>query len=108
MLTLPHDLSDLRLAPTLLALDARLSELALLDVDELTERIAIESDRPDWTPDMRRSGLLIATAHFIDLNGWTLAWDARGLRVKHGRYHVVLGVPDTFTEYVERRGAPVR
>jgi hypothetical protein len=105
--TLPHDVSDLHLAPLLLALDARLSELGLLDRDELMQRVAIESDRPDRTATMRRAGLLESVRHFIDLRGWELAWDPRGLRVGHGRHHVVLGAPPVFQEYVDGTGPTV-
>lgn len=96
-----HDVTDLHLAPVLLALDARISELALLDGDELVQRVATESDRPNQSADMRRAGLLESVQHFVDMGGWKLAWDPRGMRVKHGRQHVVLGVPPTFQEYVD-------
>lgn len=101
MYTLPHDVTDLHLAPVLLALDARLSEMSLLDLDELVQRVAIDGDCPDWTEDMRRSGLLDTVQHFIDMRGWKLSWDPRGLRIKHGRHHVVLGIPDTFRNYID-------
>ncbi|MCW2572704.1 MAG: hypothetical protein JWO88_2762 [Frankiales bacterium] len=103
----PHDVTDLHLAPVLLALDARISEMALLDHGELVQRVAVESDRPDWTEDMRRAGLLKSVEHFVDLAGWTLGWDPRGLRLKHGRHHVVLGVPSTFQDYIVGTDRPV-
>jgi hypothetical protein len=104
--TIPHDLTDLHLAPLLLALDARLSELGLLDGEELVLRVAIESDRPDRTAEMRRAALLESVQHFIDLRGWNLAWDPRGLCVAHGRHRIVLGVPSTFHDYIDgTRGA---
>ena len=96
----PRDVTDLQLAPVLLALDERLSELALLDVDELGQRVALETDGPDWTVEMRMSRLLDAVERFIDLHGWKLSWDPRGLRVAHGRHHVVLGIPTTFQAYI--------
>ena len=108
MSTLPRDVTDLHLAPVLLALDARLSEMSLLSLDELGPRVAIESDRPDWTADMRRSGLLDTVQHFIDMRGWTLSWDPRGLRIKHGRHHVVLGIPATFQHYIDGTHRPNR
>ena len=105
MPTLPHDYADLLLAPTILAVDARLSELALLDVTELAERIAIEGDHHDLTAQMRSAGLLRTVEAYIDMHGWTLTWDPRGIRLQHGAQHVVLGVPPTFRAYVE--AAPV-
>ena len=108
MTTLPHDVADLHLAPVLLALDARLSELGMLDLDELVQRVAIDSDQADWTEDMRRSGLIGTVQHFIDLRGWKLSWDLRGLRIKHGRHHVVLGIPSTFRSYIDGAHRTVR
>ena len=101
MPTLPLDATDLQLAPVLLALDARLSEMSLLDLDELVQRVAIDSDTPDWTEDMRQSGLLNTVQHFLDMRGWKVSWDPRGIRVKHSRHHVVLGTPDTFRNYID-------
>ena len=101
MSTLPHDVTDLHLAPVLLALDARLAEMSLLNLDELVQRIAIDSDCADWTEDMRESGLLDTVRHVVDLRGWTLSWDPRGLRIHHGRHHVVLGIPGTFRNYID-------
>ena len=102
MPSLPRDVPDLMLAPTLLAVDARLSELALLDIDELAERVAIEGDHNDLTEGMRSAGLLRAVASYIDLHGWELSWDPRGVRLQHGTLHLVLGIPATFTAYIAR------
>ena len=106
MTTLPHDISDLHLAPVVLALDARVQELGLLDVDELTQRVALESNLADWSRDMRIAGLLEAVSHFIDCHGWTLAWDPRGIRVSHDLNTVVLGVGPSLVDYVEGKGRP--
>jgi hypothetical protein len=106
MTTLPHDISDLHLAPVVLALDARLQELGLLDVNELTQRVALESNLADWTREMRIAGLLEAASHFIDCHGWTLSWDQRGVRVSHDLNTVVLGVGPSLVEYVEGKGRP--
>lgn len=105
MTTLPHDLSDLHLAPVVLALDARIAELSLLDVHELTQRVALESNLADWTRQMRISGVLETVSHLIDCHGWALAWDPRGIRVERGLNSLVLGVGPTLIEYVE--GKPV-
>lgn len=101
MSTLPHDVTDLRLAPVLLALDARLSEMGLLDLTELVQRVAMDTNSADWTEDVRRAGLLEAVQHFIEMRGWTLSWDPRGIRITHGRHHVVLGIPATFQSYID-------
>ena len=104
----PRDVADLYMSPVLLALDARLDELGALNLEELADRIALSSDRPDWTPELRESGLLLTIEHMIDLHGWTLAWHPRGLRVSHGLSAVVLGVPAVFASYLEGRVATHR
>ena len=96
----PHDIIDLHLAPVLLALDARLEELGELDLDSLSYRVALESNKADYDVDMRAAGLLESVRHFIDCHGWDLSWHPRGVRVAHGNHHVVLGVPDVVAEFV--------
>ena len=102
---LPRDISDLHLAPLALLLDARIAELALLGKDELAERVALESDCSDCTRDLRIVGLLGCVRHRIDCHGWELSWERRGIRLSHGEYAVVLGVPPTLVDYVERAPA---
>lgn len=97
----PHDLADLQLAPVALALDERIEQLGRLSPRDLTFRVALESDRPDHTMPMRQAGLLASVAHMIDLHGWQLSWDLRGLRLSHGRNALVLGVPASFTDFIE-------
>ena len=105
MATLPHDLTDLRLAPTALAVEARLSELALLDVDELGHRVLLDTNHSDRTRELRASALLESVQYLIDLHGWILSWDPRGVRMKHGVHELVLGVPPTFQQYVDQVSA---
>lgn len=100
MATVPHDLSDLYLAPVVLAIDARIEELGDLDLEELAREVALAGDTPDWTSELRESGLVQTVRHLIPCRGWDLAWDRRGIRVAHGDRHIVLGVSPTFVEYV--------
>ena len=104
----PRDVADLYLAPVLLALDARLDELGALDAELLAERVALESDRPAWSRDLREAGLLLTVEHMIDLHGWTLSWHPRGVRVSHERSQFVLGVPPVFAAYLEGYVAALR
>ena len=103
----PHDVPDLYLAPLLLALDDRLNELALLDCSELSTRVAIDSDRPDRTPEMRRSGLMRSLERFIDCHGWELSWHERGVCVARDAHSVVLGTPRVFQSYLDS-GPPAK
>jgi hypothetical protein len=101
MTELPHDFADLYLAPVALKVDARIMQLAALDDDKLALHIAIESDEPDWTTELRRDALLRTVGNLIDLHGWELSWDARGVRLAHDEHSVVLGVPANVVRYVE-------
>jgi len=102
----PHDLVDLRLAPLALELDNRLQEMAQLDLPELAHRVALESDRPDWTRAQRREALLLSVTHLVALRGWSVGWDDRGLRLTHHNHSLVLGVPATFTQFVDSDDPP--
>ena len=105
MTTLPHDLTDLYLAPVVLAVDARIAELGKLDAKDLSYQVALQSDTPDFTRQMREDALIRAIIHMIDTHDWEFGWDARGLRLVHDAHTFVLGIPATFREYLE--GSPV-
>jgi hypothetical protein len=104
---LPHDVSDLYLAPVVLAIDAKLDDLATLEPRALAQRVAIESNAPAWSREDRDKGLLVALQYLVDCRGWTLAWDPRGLRVSHAEHTVVLGVPTSFADYLSGVGVSV-
>ncbi len=101
MPVLPHDATDLFLAPLLLTLDERLEELSRLELDQLHAHVGLVSDQPDWTRDIREAGLLQAIRHTVDCHDWNLTWHPRGLLVSHGKHQVVLGIPRTFGEYLD-------
>jgi hypothetical protein len=101
MATRPHDLTDLYLAPVVLAVDARISELGRLDKDRLAYEVALESDSPDYTRAMREEALLRTMTHLIDTHDWDFSWDPRGLRLTHEAHTLVLGIPAVFLEYLE-------
>ncbi len=100
MPTLPHDVSDLHLAPVVLALDARLDELGAHDLERLAVAVDLASNSLGLTRDQREAGLLEAVAHIIDCHGWTLTWDMRGIRLTHEKHSLVLGAPPTFADYL--------
>jgi hypothetical protein len=97
----PHDITDLYLAPVLLAVDARIEELGHLDKDGLAYEVALESDSPDLTRRMREEALIRTVTHLIERHGWELSWDPRGLRLTHDAHTFVLGIPAVFLEYLE-------
>lgn len=103
MSTFPHDIPDLYLAPTVLAIDARIQELAGMNLEQLRMNVALATNKVDFTREQRERGLLEAVRYLIDCHGWKLSWDPRGIRVAHGDREVVLGVPATFEQY--RAGA---
>jgi len=96
----PHDVTDLYLAPVLLAVDARIEELGRLDRDGLAYEVALESDSPDSTRGLREVALIRAITHLIDPHHWEFSWDPRGLRMAHGAHALVLGVPAVFLDYL--------
>ena len=100
MPTAPHDLVDLFLAPVALEVDKNINDLGKLDVRGLALRVALESDRPDHTREQRESGLITTITHLVDLRGWQVTWDARGIRLSHAGHTLVLGVPKTFEQFV--------
>ena len=96
----PHDVTDLYLAPVLLAVDARIEELGKLDRDDLAYEVALESDRPDTTRQLREEGLIATVTHLTDTHGWAFSWDPRGLRMTHGAHSFVLGLPAVFRDFL--------
>jgi hypothetical protein len=101
MATRPHDIPDLYLAPVALAVDARIEELGHLDKDRLAYEVALESDAPDFTRQLREEALIRTITHLIDCHDWQFSWHPRGLRLSHEVHTLVLGVPAVFLEYLE-------
>jgi hypothetical protein len=97
---LPHDITDLYLAPVVLAVDARIKELGELGMAELAEQVALASDTADWTRDLREGALLDTVRIGIDCHHWDLSWDARGIRLTHESHELVLGIPASFIDYL--------
>lgn len=100
MAALPHDVTDLYLSPVVLAIDTRIEELSRLDLNGLTFEVGLSSDTPDVSESLREEALIRAIQHFIDRHGWTLSWDARGLRLTHDTHSLVLGIPEAFRDYM--------
>jgi hypothetical protein len=96
----PHDLTDLYLAPVALAVDARITELGRLDQEQLAYEVALESDSPGFTREMREEALIRTVTHLIDTHDWEVSWDPRGLRLTHDTHTFVLGIPPVFVEYL--------
>jgi hypothetical protein len=106
MATRPHDIADLYLAPVALAVDARIEELGRLDKEGLADEVALESDSPDFTRQMREGGLIRTITHLMDTHEWAFSWDARGLRLTHDAHTFVLGIPAVFRDYLENAPKP--
>ena len=101
MQQMPHDVTDLVLAPVALQIDERLDRLGALDTDELLFLLALETDRDAHTLDQRRSLLLETLGRDVDTRGWELDWDPRGLRLRHEGRGLVLGLPPKVKAFVE-------
>ena len=100
MVNRPHDITDLYLAPVLLAVDARIGELGKLDKDGLVYEVGLESGSPDFTRHMREEALIRTVTHLIDTHHWEFSWDPRGLRMTHDAHTFVLGIPAVFLDYL--------
>jgi hypothetical protein len=100
----PHDVTDLYLAPAVLAVDARIEELGKLDKDGLAYEVALESNALDTTRQMREKALISTITYLTETHHWELSWDPRGLRLTHDSHTFVLGVPAVFHDYLA--GAP--
>jgi hypothetical protein len=100
MTALPHDMTDLYLAPVLLSVEERMEEFATLAPEDFARRVALFSDLPDDTAQLRNVALLKAVGYMLELHDWQLSWDPRGLRVEHNGHAVVLGIPACFTDYI--------
>jgi hypothetical protein len=97
----PHDVTDLYLAPVLLAVDTRIEELGKLDKDGLAYEVALESDSPDITRHLREEALIRTVTHLTDTHHWEFRWDPRGLRMTHDSHTFVLGIPAVFVDYLD-------
>jgi len=100
----PHDVTDLYLAPVLLAVDAKIEKLGKLDKDALAYEVVLESNSLDTTRQMREEALIRTITHLIETHQWELSWDPRGLRLTHDAHTFVLGIPPVFHDYLG--GAP--
>lgn len=101
MTTIPHDITDLALAPVALTIDARLEELGALDLAALRHRVDLYTQGLDDSRELRRHGMLTAILHDVELHGWSVAWHDRGLALTHGPHLVVLGVPTSVRHYLD-------
>jgi hypothetical protein len=96
----PHDVTDLYLAPVLLAVDARIEELGKLDKGGLAYEVALERDLPGVTRQMREEALIRAITHMTETHHWAFSWDPRGLRLTHDAHTFVLGLPAVLLDYL--------
>lgn len=103
----PHDTTDLLLSPVALALDERLEELGRMSPRELRRRVTWETNMVPRTPEAAARAIVSTVTYLIDTHGWTVSWDARGLRLHHGAHDVVLGVPASVVAYVNSAGGHV-
>ena len=101
MATRPHDVTDLYLAPVVLAVDARIEELGRLDKDQLAHKVAFHSDSNDHIRGVSEAALIETVTYLIDTHGWEFSWDPRGLRLTHDAHTLVLGIPAVFLQYLE-------
>lgn len=103
MATLPHDLTDLALAPLVLQLDRQLASYSALSTEEIHRHVGLEAGGPPTHAQERRDHVLGALTSHVDTRGWALTWTTRGLRLHHDARSVTLGIPPSLTDYLELR-----
>jgi hypothetical protein len=103
---LPHDIPDLRLAPVALAVDAVIEDLGRLSLEKLAWRVESYRDVTEITRDDRERWLLAQIKARVEMAGWELSVDDRGIRLRHREHTFVLGAPATFWAYLEGRANP--
>jgi len=106
MASIPHDMSDLYLAPVVLTIESQLAEFGALSLSELAVSVESASTNTDLTREQREAGLLFTLAQFVETHGWALSWDPRGLRLTHGSNTLVLGIPEVFSDYLNGASRP--
>ncbi|GAA4382281.1 hypothetical protein [Agromyces bauzanensis] len=96
----PHDMTDLYLAPVVLGVEARLEELGTLSTDDLNFELILETNIEPQDTAERRKALIETVRRRVELHGWSLSLNERGLAVSHDDHTVVLGLPDNLREYL--------
>jgi hypothetical protein len=97
---LPRDVTDLALAPVVLAIDDALKTYADLDRHDIDFRIALETDREPRSLEARAAAVLHTLVRDVDLHGWTTSWSDRGLCLQHDDRSVTLGLPASLRSYL--------
>ena len=101
MALMPHDTTDLALAPVVLQLDLEIQKFSGLTQEEVLTRVAAETDSQPSDFHGRRDAVLRALTHFVDLHGWSAHINDRGLRLSHGQNCVTLGLPRSIRTYLD-------
>lgn len=95
-----HSTSDLFLAPVATHLDDELQRLGALSEADLLMRVTLRTDREPRDVADRRLLLAETLRRSVATHGWDLDWDARGLAVRHGDRHLVLGLPESVRRFI--------
>ncbi|HRD63524.1 MAG TPA: hypothetical protein PK324_16765 [Nocardioides sp.] len=95
----PHDLSDLYLAPVVLAIDSTLERWGATTLDQVRREVVLHTNGDPATPEKRRAALL-ATLARPKMHGWTMSIGPRGVVLTHDDHVITLGVPDSVRSYL--------
>ncbi|MBX6748376.1 MAG: hypothetical protein IRY85_01695 [Micromonosporaceae bacterium] len=97
----PHDITDLYLAPVVLAIDAELEALRGKSYDDILMYVALATNREPRTRIEKRKYFIEAVTKFHELHGWEVTCHPRGLRLTHDGHQIVLGLPPAVYSYLE-------
>lgn len=96
----PHDITDLYLAPVVLGVEECLEELGALSSDELSFQVVLETNIEPRDSAERRKALIETVRRRVELHGWGVSLQERGVAVSHDDHTIVLGLPDNVRDYL--------
>ncbi len=99
-MAVPHDITDLYLAPVALGIDGEIQRLDQLSESKLLLHVVLVTDREPRSLAERRSYFIDAVTRYHDMHGWVLSYDPRGLRLTHGEHTIVLGLPPNVSAFL--------
>ncbi len=97
----PHDVTDLYLSPVALELDRRLQAMTARAPHDLDVEVALSTNSEPTIASSRAALMLAHLTRQIELHGWQVSWEDRGLGLRHGEHMLTLGLPDSVRQYIE-------
>ena len=65
------------------------------------ERVGLETNSTARLRSHRARDVVASVTHLLDVHGWSVCCDDRGVRLSHESHSLVLGVPGGILSYVD-------